>query len=108
LSDSISEISCATLVGVNQDNWNKIMILNSDESIYVYYNGTLAIKVPREFNGTDIYLVGIRSYNTKAEFNAIKVGQFPQNLSRFLVPDTAVTVNENNSISIKTTGNSLL
>jgi aldose sugar dehydrogenase len=107
LSDTINEISCATLVGVNEDSWNKIMIINSGENTYVYYNGSLTMKVPREVNGTDISLVGIRSYNTKAEFDPIEVGTFPQKLSRFLVPDTAVTVNENNSISIKTSGNFL-
>jgi aldose sugar dehydrogenase len=102
LSDSITEKGCAALVGVNEDEWNKIMIINSGESIYVYYNGSLRIKVPREFNGPDISHVGIRSYNTKAEFDPINVGQFPQNLSQFLLPDAALTVNENNSISIKT------
>jgi aldose sugar dehydrogenase len=102
LSDSVGEISCATLVGVNQDNWNKITIINTGENIHVYYNDTLRMKVPREFNGTDISPVGIRSNNTKAEFDPIKVGQFPQNLSRFLLPDAALTVNENNTIGIKT------
>jgi len=103
LSDSLSEISCAILVGVNQDNWNKITIVHSGESIYVYYNDTLRVKVPREFHSTNISLVGVRSYNTKAEFDPIKVGQFPQNLSRYLLPEMALTVNKNNSISIKTT-----
>jgi len=102
LSDSISEIGCADLLLDNEKNWNKIMIINSDGNMYVYYNGFLRMKVPRQFEGTDISQVGIRSYNTKAEFNAIKVGQFPQNLSRFLLQDTALTVNDNNSISIKT------
>jgi aldose sugar dehydrogenase len=102
LSDSIGEISCSILVGANKDNWNKIMIINSAENIHVYYNDTLRMKVPREFDGTDISLVGIRSNNTKAEFDPLKVGQFPQNLSRLLLPDAALTVNENNSISIKT------
>ena len=74
LSDSISEISCAILDGENQGNWNKITIINTGESIYVYYNDTLRIKVPREFSGTDISLVGIRSNNTKAEFDPIKIG----------------------------------
>jgi aldose sugar dehydrogenase len=106
LSDSISEISCAILVGENQGNWNKITIMNSGENIHVYYNDALRIKAPREFSGTEISLVGIRSNNTKAEFDPIKVGEFPQNLSRFLLPDTALTVNENNSISIKTRGHS--
>ena len=107
LSDTRSEIGCAVLFGVNQYKWNKITILNTGESIYVYYNDTLRIKVPREFSGTDISLVGIQSHNTKAEFNPIKVGQFPQSLSRFLLPDTALTVSENNSISIKTRQGSL-
>ena len=102
LSDSISEISCAILFGVNQDNWNKITIINSAENIHVYYNDTLRMKVPREFKGTDISLVGIRSNDTKGEFDPIKVGNFPQNLSRFLLPEANLTVNENSSISIKT------
>jgi aldose sugar dehydrogenase len=101
LSDSIGEINCASLVAENV-NSNKITIINSPESIYVYHNGFLRIKVPREFNGTDISPVGIRSNNTKAEFDPIKVGQFPQNLSQFLFPEAALTVNRNNSISIKT------
>jgi hypothetical protein len=107
LSDSLSEISCASLAGVNEESWNKITILHSGESIYVYHNGSLRMKVPREFNGTDVSLVGVRSFNTKAEFDPIKVGNFPQNLSQFLLPDAALTVNENSSISIKTMGNSL-
>ena len=41
LSDSISEISCATLVGVNKDNWNTITILNSSENIHVYYKDNI-------------------------------------------------------------------
>jgi hypothetical protein len=51
--------------------------------------------------------VGIRTHNTKSEFDPIKVGQFPQNLSRFLLPDVPLTVNENSSISIKTRDGSL-
>ena len=102
LSDSIEEINCAILDGVNQDNWNKITIINSPEFIYVYHNGLLKIKDPREFNGTDISLVGIRAFNTKAEFDPIKVGQFPKNLSGSLLPDAALVVNENSSFSIKT------
>jgi hypothetical protein len=78
------------------------MIINSGGFIYVYHNGLLKIKVPRESNGTDISLVGIRSYNTKAEFDPIKVGQFPQNLSHYLLPNMALTVNDNTSISMKT------
>ena len=61
------------------------MIINTRESIYVYYNDTLRIKVPREFNGTDISLVGIRSHNTKAEFNPIKVGTIPPKPFSFLI-----------------------
>ena len=102
LSDSTGQISCAILVGANEESWNKITVLNSGENIHVYYNDTLRMTVPREFNGTDISLVGIRSNNTKAEFDPIKVGQFPQNLSRYLLPEVALTVNENSSISIKT------
>jgi hypothetical protein len=102
LSDFLREISWASLAGVNEDSWNKIIILDSGESIYVYHNGSLRMKVPTQFTGTDISLVGIRSYNTKAEFNAIKVGQFPQNLSQSLLPIMALMVNENNIISIKT------
>jgi aldose sugar dehydrogenase len=90
LSDSISEITCATLVGVSEENWNKITIINSAESIYVYHNGFLRLKFPREFNGTDISLVGLRSYNTEAEFGPLKSGLFPQNLSKFLVPNVVL------------------
>jgi aldose sugar dehydrogenase len=106
LVDSENEISCASLIAENVD-LNKITIINSPESIYVYHNDLLRIKVPREFNGTNISPVGIRTHNTEAEFDPIKVGQFPQNLSQFLLPDTALTVNENSSISIKTMVNSL-
>jgi len=102
LSEYGRQISCGFLTGVKEGSWNKITILHAGASIYVYYNGALAIKVAREFNGTDISQVGIRSYNTKAEFDPIKIGEFPQNLSRFLLQDTALTVNDNNSISIKT------
>jgi N-acetylneuraminic acid mutarotase len=106
LADSVGEISCATLIAENV-NSNKIKIINSPESIYVYHNGFLKIKVPREFNGTEISPVGIRTYNTKAEFDTVKIGTFPQNLSRFLLPKVNLMVNENNSISIKTMGDSL-
>jgi aldose sugar dehydrogenase len=107
LSDFVSEISRASLVGVNKESWNKIMVINTGQNLYLYYNGSLRLKVPREFNGTDISLVGVNSYNTKAEFDPIKVGHFPENLSRFLLPNVALTVNENSSISMKTMGNSL-
>jgi len=43
------------------------------------------MKVPREFNVTEISPVGIRTYNTKAEFDPIKVGQFPQKPFSFLI-----------------------
>jgi hypothetical protein len=102
LSDSSRDISCEPLVVKNEEDRNKIMIINSAGFIYVYHNDLLKIKVPREFNETDISLVGIRSYNTKAEFDPLKVGNFPQNLSQYLLADAALTVNENNSISIKT------
>jgi glucose/arabinose dehydrogenase len=104
LSDlnSDREIGCEPLVVKNEEDRNKIMIINSGGFIYVYHNGLLKIKVPRESNGTDISLVGIRSYNTKAEFDPIKVGQFPQNLSHYLLPNMALTVNDNTSISMKT------
>ena len=106
LSDSISELSCATLVGIKEDSWNKIMIINTDENMYIYYNGSMRMKVPREFSGSDISLVGITSNNTKKEYEPIKVGQFPQNFSRYLLPEVALTVNENGSIRIKTNGGS--
>ena len=92
ISNSIGEISCAILLGANQDNWNKIMILNSGQYIHVYYNDTLRMKVPREFNGTEISFVGKRSNNSKAEFDPIKVGHFPQNFSQFLLPNVTETV----------------
>jgi aldose sugar dehydrogenase len=103
LADTVSEISCATLIGENV-NSNNITIINSPESLYIYHNGFLKLKVPREFIGTDVSPVGIRTYNTKAEFSPLKVGNFPQNLSQFLLPNVALTINQNSTISIKTTG----
>jgi hypothetical protein len=72
---SVSGELAGVSLAQNNSDWNKLKIINTKENIYVYHNNTLLkIKVLRDSHSPLISQVGVYTFNTRAEFDPMKIG----------------------------------
>jgi hypothetical protein len=98
ISSSLSGEIGDTILLQNSSDWNKLKIINTKDEVYVYHNNLLKIKILRDSRDAYISQVGIRTYNSNAEFEPVDIGGASQNPSQLLLPNETVTLNGNNTI----------